>query len=997
MENLGNGKITQLANDMSLSDVTAVVVSSTGWPAAEFRILIDSELMLVASKGSGDERTWTVTRGIEGTTIAAHSAGASVYQPLTAGGLIKIIEDRLPAAVQLSTKSGQLMELDGTKLYVDGFACAPYGGVALWEDFIGDESAIAPVYDCGDYMFLGQALFKRVAISLNEEAFFYVAEKDLEFESTNIDLSAAVNDSTDVKLIGHASVAGDAVRWAPITTVTAEIEADGDLAGVTMFLYTSTVRIYSAHAIPRVLPSGQGTKAIYELTIVPNADTPSSQVTLGKVSDATGYTSLPKDSAIMDMNTLGNVGFPLYIQFPSAGNNLHITSAKITVKVPKPVKNRAIAGTTYRLPEKQPFVAADYWNKPLTTGAVIQPHQFTDNPASTGTSESTGTLNASGTAGSDIITVYNNANVTVGSYVLVGTVNRNKGASLLGTTEIWDDLTYNYFGVGVKVQEILPSNQIRLTAAVKMDFTRRGITGTGVVRGLIFSPSAINVSMMMSSAQGNTAAYSIQTGKQKLSESSKVSAKAYGDKAAIVRKVKKSDPICQWTAGVVTWNPWTMKVTEFTSDTGGEKYTGLKYFMRTPDVTPFPTLDTSARNKDCNFCIISENGIYSHDSTRTIKTTVNGVSSYTCSRAAIKDLTGKAVPDILQRGHLADSLSNSTRMTGDTPMAGLIRAHEVAKIIPATDTTTINPSTGVPYTLAEKINIAYDAIPHEVLMVLSQLQLMSEYYAPNVADQTQAGRVSFYSYFGQQERNRPVVASATGTHAVGDVWQLKDGTYLEPMSVIVEAVDAAGLPTKLFVGNCGQYYTRPTGDGNALVMTKMSGTGTTLSIDVLGLAGMTDTDTIAEAFPETWFRSVAKWPSPSRDAGYDAYSGSIQPGATFTISRLRDIKQEFTDILTANPSSGFNLYYMAVLAAIQKYGIRAVDLAKNTNHIVVMEWDIDTTTFNSLCYETGNFLFTGCKYIKGQLVAVENLTPTMKGGVGTLLAAAPTELFPRSA
>jgi hypothetical protein len=60
--------------------VTAVAPVASG-----FRILIDSELMLVTAGGT--TTTWTVTRGIEGTVQATHYTGAPIAVILTAGAI----------------------------------------------------------------------------------------------------------------------------------------------------------------------------------------------------------------------------------------------------------------------------------------------------------------------------------------------------------------------------------------------------------------------------------------------------------------------------------------------------------------------------------------------------------------------------------------------------------------------------------------------------------------------------------------------------------------------------------------------------------------------------------------------------------------------------------------------------------------------------------------------------------------------------------------------
>lgn len=93
MENLGNDFSTTLAGAIANGTDTAITVASgTGSPSADFRIRVDDELMLVTSKGSGTD--WTVTRGVEGTTAAAHSNGAGVFHVVTAGAISQYLADR---------------------------------------------------------------------------------------------------------------------------------------------------------------------------------------------------------------------------------------------------------------------------------------------------------------------------------------------------------------------------------------------------------------------------------------------------------------------------------------------------------------------------------------------------------------------------------------------------------------------------------------------------------------------------------------------------------------------------------------------------------------------------------------------------------------------------------------------------------------------------------------------------------------------------------------
>lgn len=84
--NVGQTTINQV-NGIAAGDTSVTVASNTGFPAnASFRIRIDSELILVTAGQGGV--TWTISRGIENTTPAAHANGATVTQVVTNGGLL---------------------------------------------------------------------------------------------------------------------------------------------------------------------------------------------------------------------------------------------------------------------------------------------------------------------------------------------------------------------------------------------------------------------------------------------------------------------------------------------------------------------------------------------------------------------------------------------------------------------------------------------------------------------------------------------------------------------------------------------------------------------------------------------------------------------------------------------------------------------------------------------------------------------------------------------
>ena len=83
-ENFANRAQSLLNGSIDSDDTTLVVDDASGFPAANFRILIDDELMLVTEVSTN---TFTVTREIEGTSADSHSDNATVTHVLTAGSL----------------------------------------------------------------------------------------------------------------------------------------------------------------------------------------------------------------------------------------------------------------------------------------------------------------------------------------------------------------------------------------------------------------------------------------------------------------------------------------------------------------------------------------------------------------------------------------------------------------------------------------------------------------------------------------------------------------------------------------------------------------------------------------------------------------------------------------------------------------------------------------------------------------------------------------------
>lgn len=113
-EQFSNNAATTLTAGIDDATGNVPVTSRSAFPSsASFRIIIDSEIMLVTGGTGVGAGTFTVTRAQEGTSAAAHLIGAAVTHVLTADGLSTGITERitygtLDANGDVGTGAGQL-------------------------------------------------------------------------------------------------------------------------------------------------------------------------------------------------------------------------------------------------------------------------------------------------------------------------------------------------------------------------------------------------------------------------------------------------------------------------------------------------------------------------------------------------------------------------------------------------------------------------------------------------------------------------------------------------------------------------------------------------------------------------------------------------------------------------------------------------------------------------------------------------------------------------
>src|SRR5262245_55429302 len=101
-ERFANNVITTISAAMDATQTSITVVSSSGFPTAcQFRVVCQSELILVTAVSSN---TWTIVRGIEGSSATSHPSGTTIGLVLTSSSLAAVAG--LPCQGRLTLLSG---------------------------------------------------------------------------------------------------------------------------------------------------------------------------------------------------------------------------------------------------------------------------------------------------------------------------------------------------------------------------------------------------------------------------------------------------------------------------------------------------------------------------------------------------------------------------------------------------------------------------------------------------------------------------------------------------------------------------------------------------------------------------------------------------------------------------------------------------------------------------------------------------------------------------
>jgi hypothetical protein len=689
-------------------------------------------------------------------------------------------------------------------------------GVDVFEDVVDPETFSVPTRLYSDRLYVGDKIFKKIFAGGQADAFMYALEQATSVSAADISVTGLNNSSIALKKVGSLKAPGDSLRWSPTIKVTITVNANAPLDGHSIYLGPSAIRTGTNHLIQKLIAAGTGNTAVFELILEPVW---SCKAKLVEVSEATKPTVYPNPvSMLWDLNLVGNVVLPIYFKFNGSAQvtpTVTVTSITAKIDIQPPAQFKYNPALTYRKAADHPYPALDPFNRPITDRVVIRKPVYAVNYASTGSAAS-GTINASGTAGSDVVTIPSGtAKIKVGMYPVIlgvyGTADVDVNPATYGST--YGKKTQDTFGSTNYVIEIINGTQVRMRNPLVANLSERGKESWGEIHGLGFFESPETVCIRQG-AETDSMKINLFTGVIKTSY------KAIGYPDAIpIYRVAPTDPVRTWNITQVNSpNPWFFDDSTATPFASGELYTG-PIEMKTPAALTLANIGTAASNVDRNVIFITDCGKYAIELYYIGHNTSTNV--YSAARAVIYDLTDLSNYPVHTRPEYATTgLSTGTRAWGGGLLNGIVRKHELDK---CTDTGN----------MAADITKAMNAIPHAIAMVLSGCQLKSHNYCPDYT--VQGTKVTMKGYRNQFDKWKPGIKIPGTGYEVGDVVYALGGTFLTELRLAVTAVNGTGGITDWFVTQTGQYITLPS-DGNNIT-TKTSGGGTGAVISVTNIPG----------------------------------------------------------------------------------------------------------------------------------------------------------------
>lgn len=851
---------------------------------------------------------------------------------------------------------------------------------------------VSPTIDMGDAVTLKGRMLRRTYIGNNDEnSFSYNIDRPQVFAAENVNIPATLNNSNTAEvMVGELVIPGNLGNVSPTgIDATITLNANAPITAGRIALALGKYRTSEKYKIIKEWTTTQGNSVTMQVRLLP---THPSVVKLSQLAVDTAPTTYPKPSMKAELNTLGNVRLPIFFRFASPGvpspATCTITSMTATATVTPAKKFQQVAGKTYRHASGFPYPSTDPINSPLLDTVSCTGIAFTHNPATVA-----GTVNATGTAGSKVLTLFSTAKLKVGMIPqIVGLTYRGTGTTDAEcgypANAFNVDASRQTFGYGCQIASVDSATQVTLNQPLLKDVSMVGKDQYSNINSITFFANAETV-CIQGGYQSNSMDINPITGVRKRgSQNNNGNQKAvpYPNSFPFLNPTA-TDPLRTVTVGnVVAPNGWIFGVTD-AQNNGGESFANTTFQIRIPAFFNSAYLN-AFNNSDRNLVINMPDGLTKVE--LFYCTFTDATNTLYATRAVVTFGQQPSIPYILDRpeflnfDNVYDGISFGTRAWGGGLSNGIVRFEEWLTI-PETTTTVETDAV-----IDAKLDIAWNCIQHPVCMVLAGTQLKSNNFCPDPA--VQATKVNYKSFISQFEKHTPAVAQGGTGYALGDVLYCMLGVWDVPARFMVAGISgggATGPVTAVINTTTGMYRTIPTDAEAAAMTTSSNKAGTGCVLNLLSLLGDASVTTAAQAFPDSGRNSMWVFPGTTVDNGYLAnYSGAVPMSAVFTLDSrmtMASLKAEWKWRRKFRVTEKLSSYeFFAVLAAIFKYGAPVMDLSEGTHNLVVVDDRVARSlNYSNLHGDTGGLNYPNLMELKTKLALVENVTVKGKGGVGT--------------
>lgn len=856
---------------------------------------------------------------------------------------------------------------------------------------LAQPSLVSPMIAMGEKVgFKGVSLVRTYIGNNDENSFSYNIDRPQTFAAEGVSIPASLNNSNTARVqIGKLVIPGNLGNVSPTgIDVSITVTGNAPITAGRIALALGKYRTSEKYIIEKLWTVTQGNSVTMQARLLPVHP---SVVKLSQLAVDTAPTKYPQPSMRAELNTLGNVELPIFFQFATPGvpspATCTITGMTATATVTPPKKFQQVSGKVYRHASSFPYPSTDPINSPLLDTVSCTGVAFTHNPATVA-----GTVNATGTVGTKVLTLFSTAKLKVGMIPqIVGVTYRGTG-----TTEAEcgypanafnADFSRLTFGAGCQIASIDSATQVTLNQPLLKDVSCVGKDQYSNISTITFFANAETL-CIQAGYQTDSMTVNPVTGITKRGANNNNNRKAvpYPNSFPFVKSTP-TDPLRTVTVGqVVAPNGWLFAVTD-AQNNGGESFTNTTFQIRIPAYFNAAYLG-NYNNADRNLVIEMEDGVTKVE--LFYCTYTDATNTLYASRAVVTYGQQPSIPYILDRpeflnfDNVYDGISFGTRAYGGGLSSGIVRFEEWLTI-PETPLTAEADAV-----IDAKLDLAWNCIPHPIAMVLAGTQLKSNNFCPDPA--VQATKVNYKSFISQFEKHTPAIAQGGTGYALGDVLYALLGVFDVPVRFVVTGISgggATGPVTSVLPTTTGMYRTIPTDAEAAAMTTATNKAGSGCVLNLLSLLGDSTITTAALAFPDSGRNSMWVFPGTTVDNGYlTNYSGVIPMAATFTLDSrftMASLKAEWKWRRKFRPSEKLSSYeFFAVLAAIFKYGAPVMDLSEGTHNLVVVDDRVARSlNYSNLHGDTGGIVYPNLQELKTKLALVENVTVKGKGGVST--------------